>query len=151
MKWTALLLFVIIVTQTNAQEKRIKLSVIKVGHIDGNYSMAVDMSKSDTAYYIYLGFNNMKYPSLTDIQSVFITTSEDLNKLVQDLDSAINNIDDKEADITWSNEKYSIDKWQGYKALMLYSPRNEGYTSLNKKQASDLVSWLKKIDFGKNN
>lgn len=69
MKNVFLMLFVFVVVKSNAQEKRMPISKMKIGTVNCLYEMSINLDKGDTVNYIGLSFQNSQYSSITDIKS----------------------------------------------------------------------------------
>ncbi len=145
------ILLILIISPLFCQAQKITQKILKaeVGHFDCNYSRVIDKGTDDTAYYVFMGFQNLKYSSIVDTKSLFFTKKEHFEKFIADLDSAALYINNKSVEINWEGGDYSIYKWTDAKTLYVYEMDTEGYTSLNEKQLTQLLVWLKQIDFGK--
>ncbi len=152
-KHTILLLILITSVCCNAQIKRLKLSEIKIGAINCTYNKSINIESNDTSTFIYLGFQNNEYKSITDIISIYFDTSIDsvsVFKFVKDLKTAYNEIGNKSS-LRWDKEDYTIILYDFTDLLYLAEPRSKGkgYTQLTKKQVENLVLWFESIGFSK--
>jgi len=134
-----------------AQKKRVNLSKSTIGTISAEYTKSIDLEKNDTLYYVYCGFQNKKYSSISDIKSIFITKDEDLKSLIKDLKTAVNEMGVDKVNINWTRENYELVLYDFSNELyILEKPKKgSGYTTLSKKQVEEFIFWLEKIDFGK--
>lgn len=144
------LLAILLAVSMNAQKKTIDVSLIKIGQISGKYSKVIDLEKNDTLSYVYLGFQNFKYKSISDIRSVFFPKQEDLKSFIEDLKTALPEIGSKQ-NIDWKRQLYSISVFDFSNNLYLFErpSKGDGYTTLNKKELEKLIEWLDSIQIGK--
>jgi hypothetical protein len=134
----------------NAQKKTMDVSSIKIGQISAKYSKVIDLEKKDTISYVYLGFQNFKYRTLSDIRSVFFPKQEDLKSFVEDLKTALPEMGSKQ-NIDWKRQLYSISVFDFSNNLYLFErpSKGDGYTTLSKKELEKLIEWLDSIQIGK--
>jgi hypothetical protein len=123
---------------------------INEGKITGfksvEFVMSVDTEKEDTIYYIYCGFQNLEYSTITDIGSIFITRQDELSELIKDLKSTIDLMDTK-PNYNITRKRYTLKLYDFSKTLYVESERK--YTQLSKKNAILWLSWLESIDISK--
>lgn len=151
MKKLLLLLFIsTLIVGIDAQSKKLDLSSIKIGSIEGKYTKVVDIEKNDTSYYLYLGFQNEKYKAIVDIKSLFFTNQDDLIEFIKDLKLAMSEMENK-VSMNWDRKLYRLDLYDftNYLYISESSSKSNGYTSLNKKNLNKLILWLETIQFGK--
>lgn len=116
------------------------------GFISVEFKMSVDTEKEDTTYYIYCGFQNLEYSTITDIGSVFITKQDELSELIKDLKSVIDIMDTKpNYDIT--RKRYTLKLYDFSKTLYVESERK--YTQLSKNKCVLWLNWLESLDISK--
>lgn len=129
-----------------AQTKRVTLSEEKIGSITAKYAASIDIDKNDTSRYVYLGFQNKDYESITDVKSVFFLIPQQ-NKLfiefLNDLKKALSNMGTK-ANIDWRKENYTIKLYDFTDNLYLENAGKEvvGHTILSKNKVEDLIKWI---------
>jgi len=133
-----------------AQTKRIEISKFKVSQISADYSKSINLSTKDTLKYVYLGFQNAEFKSVTDIKSIMFTNQNELDEFVIDLKTALPEMDTKQ-NIDWDKKKYSLAIYNFNSALYLKegSKYSRGYTMLSKKDVEKLIIWLESIVFEK--
>lgn len=144
------LLAILCTISMNAQKKTMDVSSIKIGQISAKYSKVIDLEKKDTISYVYLGFQNFKYRTLSDIRSVFFPKQEDLKSFVEDLKTALPEMGSKQ-NIDWKRQLYSISVFDFSNNLYLSERPSKGdeYTTLSKKELEKLIEWLDTIQIGK--
>jgi hypothetical protein len=149
-KLLALTLLIFCATLINAQTKRIEISQLKISTISAKYTKSINIETKDTAYYVYLGFKNAKYPAITDLKSVFLSTDEDTKNLIKDLKSALPEIETKQS-IEWKKDLYRLTLYDFSNGLYIYEKpsKGTGYTVISKKEVENLISWLQSFEFGK--
>ena len=146
---TNLLILLISITflSANAQIKNVKISESRIASIGAKYAKMINVEKEDTSYYVYLGFQNAKYESITDIKSIMIHSKEDLELLIKDLKLASADMGTKTT-ISYKSESFSVSVYDFSKELYLEEgKKGSGYTKLNKKSVEKLVIWLESIKF----
>ncbi len=134
----------------NAQKKRVTILESKIGLLNTNYSKTIDLETKTTLYYLYIGFQNQKYTSITDLKYVFITNDADLKDLIKDLKMAMPEMENKQT-IEWTKDLYKLTLYDFSDKLYFYeSPKKgSGYTTISKKEVEKLILWLESIQFGK--
>jgi hypothetical protein len=90
-----------------AQTKRVSISEVKGGAISAEHIKSINLESGDTLSYVYMGFQNSKYTTITDIVSIMISNSETLEQMVSDLEAAIPEIKSG-TDIRWKREDYDL-------------------------------------------
>ena len=114
----------------------------KIGSLDCKHSMSINVEKSDTSYYVYCGFQNQKYSSITDIGSIFMSTMVEKDRIVSDLKKCVKYMDDKSISFTLNEfTLYDFSK-------NLYINDESGvkkYTTLNKRNVLKWIEWLESI------
>lgn len=134
----------------NAQQKRVTILESKIGLLSPMYGKTIDLDSNTTNYYLYIGFQNQKYSSITDLKSVFITNDADLKVLIKDLKMALIEMETKQ-NIEWTKDKYKLSLYDfSNKLYFSESPKKgSGYTTISKKEVEKLIIWLESIQFGK--
>lgn len=133
------------------QKKVINISETKIGTVSCKYSQSIDLEKGDTLTYVFLGFSNAKYTTITDIVSIMFLIIDDSSNVigfVKNLKSAYNEMGSKST-ISWDKEEYKINLYDFTDNLYLYEAESSGsgYTILSKKQVEKLYTWLEGIGF----
>jgi hypothetical protein len=134
----------------NAQQKRVTILESKFGLLSPMYGKTIDLDTNTTNYYLYIGFQNQKYSSITDLKSVFITKDADLKALIKDLKTALIEMETKQ-NIEWTKDKYKLALYDfSNKLYFSESPKKgSGYTTISKKEVENLILWLESFQFGK--
>lgn len=124
----------------------------KIGTISCKFSRTIDLSNSDTSYYVYCGFQNQKYSSITDLGSVFITDQKGLLKIIEELKGCLKYMDDKSNNysvdlVSYGEVSGSLTLYDFSKNLYV-TDRSDllpKYTTLNKKKVIKWISWLEMV------
>lgn len=147
---TSVFIFFFFSSSITAQKKRLEISKTKIGNLSPNYSKSIDLEKNDTIYYVYIGFQNLKYKSITDSKSIFLTNDSDIKGLVKDLKMALAEMNVKQ-NIEWKKELYALILYDFSNELYIAeSPKKgSGYTTISKKEVDELIKWLESFEFGK--
>lgn len=146
-----ILLFVLAFSLSiNAQLKRVVISETEIGEVSAKYLKSINTETKDTLFLAYLGFQNQKYKSFTDIKSIYFTSQDEINEFVSDLKNVSKEMDSK-AEMSWNRTNYSMILFDFANLVYLYqAPRKgSGYTTLNKKHVDKLIEWLESIEFRK--
>lgn len=133
------------------QVKREKLIDEKIGKISFRYAKSTDLEKNEIIYFVYLGFQNEKYTSITDIKSVSFFDKESLNEFIKDLNAAKTQMLLKQkTDLSWNRKKYNLAFYDfSFDLYLKQATGTEAYTTLDEKTVDKLIEVLMKIDFGK--
>ena len=114
----------------------------KIGSLNCKHSMSINVERSDTSYYVFCGFQNQKYSSITDIGSIFMSTMVEKDRIVSDLKKCVKYMDDKSISFTLNEfTLYDFSK-------NLYINDESGvkkYTTLNKRNVLKWIEWLESI------
>ena len=157
MKNLITILLCIISLQLYSQKSSKTIYEKKFGTIDCKFDRVIDLSKSDTSYYVYCGFQNMEYSSITDLGSIFLTNQTDLLKTVEDLKECVKYMDDKSISYSVEHKRYVGTKSEEVvgkflifdfsKVLYIYdvSQLTEKSTMINKKKLLKWISWLEMV------
>ena len=138
-----LLVFVLCNVQVFSQTITKEISQQRIGSVDCNYYMSIEIPASDTTYYIFCSFQNMKYSSITDIGGFVISTKIELDKIIGDLKECVKYIDNQS--IGFSTGDFVIPS--SSKDLYLYDRRGnfDKFTTLSKNKVLKWISWLDSI------
>ena len=157
MKKLLILTLCILSLQLYSQKSNKTIYEKKIGSLDCKFDRVIDLSKSDTSYYIYCGFQNIKYSSITDLGSIFLTNQTDLLKTIEDLKECVKYMDDKSISYSIDNKRYVGTKSEEVKGRFyiydfsknLYisdlSQLTEKYTTINKKKLLKWIDWLEMV------
>lgn len=147
MKTLLLFLMIFAFTNANTQKQTITISKEKINPFDCEYTKIIDKDSGDTLYFILMSFKNMEYPSLDDRQYLDFEHNEDKDAFINDIDSAVSYLDNKELEMDWSKNKYRVSKYSGSKNVFVYAEIKR-WTAINKNSAIKLSAWLKSINIG---
>ena len=136
-------MFVLCNVQVFSQTITKEISQQRIGSVDCNYYMSIEIPASDTTYYIFCSFQNMKYSSITDIGGFVISTKIELDKIIGDLKECLKYIDNQS--IGFSIGDFVIHS--SSKDLYLYDRRGnfDKFTTLSKNKVLKWISWLDSI------
>jgi hypothetical protein len=140
---SVLLMLGVFSTHLFSQTIEKKLNTKKIGTLSCSHRMSVKVGESDTTFYIYCSFQNQKYSSITDIGSVFITTTEEKDRILSDLKECVKYMDDKSISFT----KNEFQLYDFTKNLYINDERGglRKYTSMGKKYVLMWIEWLESI------
>lgn len=132
-----------------AQIKSIKLLDQNIGQVHLIYQKIIDLDKGDTLYMVYMGFQNARYSTLTDIKSIALSTTEMMEEFKKDLSGANKQMQSGEkVSMRWDRKEYQIQLHEFTKECSLGDGDGRGYTWLNLKQINKLINGLNRIQFG---
>jgi len=113
-----------------------KLSEKKIFNLICENTMKVDLTNSDTSYYIFCAFQNMNYSQTIDLGSVYINSRYSLDKTINELKECLKYMDEQSI-------SYSIGSFQIYDfSNNLYINDKSKYTTLTKKHVLTWIEWL---------
>lgn len=144
----SIFIFLIFISVAAAsQNKTVTLAEQKINTFTCTYVKSIDLTKSDTSYYVYLLFQNQEYQHIVDSKMILFMNQTGLSGFIQDLDSAI--AFNEKADMEWNTGGgYVISKYSGKDYIVLTENRTKGWTYTSKKIAQKLSDWFKTIMIG---
>lgn len=149
------LLFVLVVflcysNLITAQKKTVDISKVKIGFLKPSYLKTIDIEAKDTTYYVYIGFQNQKYTTITDTKSVFLTKDIEVKVFIDNLKMAMVEMETKQ-NIKWEKELYTLGLFDFSNRLYVFEKptKGNGYTTISKKEVEELIKWLESFEFGK--
>lgn len=127
-----------------AQKVSITLSSQRIPPFDCKYYYDSEAGK-DTVYHVYCSFQNMKYQTIVDIGSVYLTDSSELHELISDIDKMIPLMGaeasiDKGAYRLWTTTTFP--NW-------MYIEDGKQYTMISRKNLAKWRAWLGTIKLPK--
>jgi hypothetical protein len=133
-----------------AQKKRVDVSKSNIGSLMSTYVKSIDLEVKDTVYYVYIGFQNEKYKTITDAKSIFLTKDVEVKALIKDLKTAVLEMETKQ-NIEWRKELYVLALYDFSNRLYISEKptKGSGYTTISKKEVEELIKWLESFEFGK--
>jgi GH15 family glucan-1,4-alpha-glucosidase len=84
MKKILLLALLVLGFGMNAQKKTVDISKTEIGKLNAKHSLSIDLEKKDTIAYVYLGFQNEKYKSISDRKSILFRNQEEVNAFIKE-------------------------------------------------------------------
>jgi hypothetical protein len=150
MKKITLRILLLVTAISFGQTKNEKLIDQKIGKINFLYDKSTELETKEIRYLLYLGFQNEKYKSITDIKSVAFNDKESITQFIKDLNTAKTQMQSKEKiDLKWNRKRYNLALYDFSTALYLQkSSDSDAYTTLTLKDVEKLITTLLKIDFG---
>ena len=158
MRNLVIVLLCILSLQLYSQKTNKTIYEKKFGTIECKFDRVIDLSNSDTSYYVYCGFQNQKYSSIIDLGVVFLTNKTDLLKTIEDLKECVKYMDDKSISYSIEQKRYigtqseevvgSFRIFDFSKNLYIYDlgQSTEKYTTINKKKVIKWISWLEMVE-----
>jgi hypothetical protein len=110
--------------------------------------MAIDLESQDTLSYVYLGFQNAKYTSITDIKSIFFSKDDIFKQFLKDLKIALEELKKNEkTNLNWDRSpNYQLKIYDFSKNLYVFEGEGTGgYTLLTQKNIQILIEQLSQI------
>ena len=144
------ILFLCYANSLMAQKKRVDVSKSNIGSLMSTYVKSIDLEVKDTVYYVYIGFQNEKYKTITDAKSIFLTKDVEVKALIKDLKTAVLEMETKQ-NIEWRKELYVLALYDFSNRLYISEKptKGSGYTTISKKEVEELIKWLESFEFGK--
>jgi hypothetical protein len=127
----------------NAQRITKDISTTKAGLLSCKYTYVAEPDK-DTVYYVYCGFQNKKYTTITDIGSVYIANQEELDKLIGNLEKALGFMETK-TNVSFEEPRYKLTIYDWAHKSLYVRDEDEKYTTLGKGQVIKWLEWLKSL------
>lgn len=137
-----------------SQTKTTTNAKTKIGNLtEVSYKEFIQLDKGDTTRYVYLGFRNEEYTYLSDYAGIYIwnpeSEKENLTEFITDLQTMIDNLGS-----TMFNEKkhYRIHISEKLPRLIFIGcgsgdSKRGAYTTITKKNAEELITWLETTQF----
>ena len=93
---TFTLLFGMLINPIFSQKVKNELGKIKLlGSSSVRYEQRIDLDKGDTLTYLYMGYQNSEYTTITDIQSIMFTKKSDVESFITDIKKIVEFMGDK--------------------------------------------------------
>jgi len=141
-KITLIIIALTMALSSYSQKEQKELSSFK---ISAPY-VSADHTQIENREYVYIGFQNVEYSSITDIHSIMLTKHVDLNQFAKDLKDAISRAKLKKTVYWDSNSKYKIYVYDFSNAIYISDTESiSGHTSLSVKKAQKLLDWITTI------
>ncbi len=141
-KITLIIIALTLALSSYSQKEYIELSKFKISapYVSADHTQVEDIE------YVYIGFQNVKYSSITDIHSIMLTKQVDLNQFAADLKDAISRATLKKTVYWDSNSEYKIYVYDFTNAIYISDTESiSGYTMLSVKNAQKLLDWITTI------
>lgn len=138
-----------LVNFSNAQVKSVKLLNNRIAKIHLIYEKSIDLEKGDTLYMVFMGFQNARYSSITDIKSIALFDIETVNEFLKDLLNAKKQMElGEKITMAWDRAHYQLQLHDFTKDLSFGDKDGRGYTWLNINNLNKLISTLNRFKFG---
>jgi hypothetical protein len=133
-----------------AQNKTVNISKTTIGGLRPSYAKSINLEVKDSIYYVYIGFENEKYSTISDSKSLFLTQDVHVKAFTNDLKTAKLEMETKQ-NIEWKKELYGLSLFDFSDKLYILESASDGsgYTTISKKDLEELIKWLESIEFGK--
>jgi hypothetical protein len=128
-------------------KKTITVKKTKIGPFDCMYQGIVYINQpEDTSFYIWIGYDNLKYQSIHDVHSRYFSVDDkkslELKEFACYLDSARNT---SGQDVSWN---YLIHTYDFTKDISI-SDQEGAYNYLTVGQAGRMIAWINSLDINK--
>ncbi len=136
------------VISVNAQEIKNNLSRQQIHpFIKCEHTQVINLSTQDTSSYVWCGFQNIKYTSITDIGSVFITSQTELDELISALKIALK-LKTENPNLVYSFRAAGseFDTYE-FNKTALYIQNGRKYTSITMTNLAKWIGYLETIQF----
>lgn len=147
------ILFFIVFTTNNViygQTKKVTLAETKISNVNCKHTKVINLDNGDTSCYVFFGFQNAEYTTITDIVSIMFNAKDtsEIKEFTKCLKSAYSEMGNKST-ITWDKTKYRIILYDFSSDLYLKQPtsRGKGYTLLSKENVLLLINWIESIGY----
>lgn len=120
----------------------------KIGELDCVFKKST--TEGRTFHMVFLFYQNAEYKHITDLASVALTDSMQLNELVADIDSVLSIMEDPSSKgkmYTWERKRYTLYKFSSSNDSIALYNKKEQYTYLSKKNLIKLRDWLNTVEF----
>lgn len=142
---------IILCITCQAQVKTIVLSEKNIETLRCKHVMNINLDNQDTITYIFMGFQNSDYSSITDIRSIsfhFRPGVDELDGFIKNLESSLVEMKLR-SNISWIRKRYVITLYDFSIWMYLCESRKngDGCTKINRRTVQKLIDWLKSCDF----
>lgn len=132
----------------NSQTTKTTISKIKVAMwwgIKGEFTRTIDLNTNDTAYYVYMSYQNRRYQHIVDIGSIMIWDQKTLTKFRNRMYECTKYMNYRRQNIRFNHNDYELYVTDHSRNLYFNSPRGDEYTYLGKVYIIKLLKWLNTI------
>ncbi len=141
-KITLIIIALSLALSSYSQKEQKELSSYKIStpYISASHTQIEDRD------YVYIGFQNIEYSSITDIHSIMLTKQVDLNQFADDLKDAISRAKLKKTVYWDKNKEYKIYVYDFTNSIYISDTESiSGHTALSVKKAQKLLDWITTI------
>ena len=109
---------------------------------------STDPSRDDLVV-VLLTFKNQKYSTISDIASIMLIDSTELDKFNLDLKACYDYMESSESgkDITYTHKKYQLQIFDFSRELYISDETGRKYISVDKKSVSLLIEFMSSLKF----
>lgn len=150
MKYTLLSFLLISSIFVFSQTKRIEILKEEIGPLSIKYVKSINLDKGDSLYFVYIGFQNAKYTSITDIKSLGFSKDNIFKQFLKDLNIALEEMEkNQKVNLDWDRSpdyKLNLYDFNSNNLYVVQGAGTGGYTIISKKQVSELIKILARIE-----
>jgi hypothetical protein len=133
--------------EMNAQEIKNNLSKQRILPLECKHTQVINLSTQDTSSYVWCGFQNIKYTSITDIGSVFITSQTELDELISALKIALKlKTENPNLVYSFTAAGNEFDTYE-FNKTALYIQDGRKYTAITMDNLAKWIEYLETIKF----
>jgi len=143
---TFTLLFGMLINPIFSQKVKNELGKIKLmGFSSIRYEQGIDLDKGDTLTYLYMGYQNSEYTTITDIQSIMFTKKSDVESFITDIKKIVEFMGDKK-EISFDRDKYFLKLYDFDSKRLRVGKDYKKTTVVFEKNVRKLIVWLEGLD-----
>jgi hypothetical protein len=143
---TFTLLFGMLINPIFSQTVKNELGKIKLlGFSSVTYEQRIDLDKGDTLTYLYMGYQNSEYTTITDIQSIMFTKKSEVESFITDIKKIVEFMGDKK-EIGFDREDYFLKLYDFDSKRLRVGKDFKKTTVVFEKNVRKLIVWLEGLD-----
>ena len=143
---TFTLLFGMLINPIFSQTVKNELGKIKLlGFSSVRYEQSIDLDKGDTLTYLYMGYQNSEYTTITDIQSIMFTKKSEVESFITDIKKIVEYMGDKK-EIGFDRDDYFLKLYDFDSKRLRVGKDYKKTTVVFEKNVRKLIVWLEGLD-----
>ena len=143
---TFTLLFGMLINPIFSQTVKNELGKIKLlGFSSVRYEQSINLDKGDTLTYLYMGYQNSEYTTITDIQSIMFTKKSEVESFITDIKKIVEFMGDKK-EIGFDRDDYFLKLYDFDSKRLRVGKDFKKTTVVFEKNVRKLIVWLEGLD-----
>ena len=143
---TLTLLLGILFNPIFSQKVKNTLDEIKIfGFSSIKYEQSIDLDSGDTLTYLYIGYQNSEYTTITDIQSIMFLRKSEVESFIVDIKKIVDFMGERK-DITFDRDKYYLGLYDFDSKRLRVGKDFKKTTVVFEKNVRKLIIWLEGLD-----